>query len=434
MKKLFLILAAAVTTLAANAQTKDLDNLNKRLAKSDETIADPKKAGTAAAWLERADALMAASNAYTKDLIAGFSIEQTLTLLGDDPNETVEVDVQGKKHKKYVFDNYDIYVDENGQVAFWNTKNEFRKGAADGAFEAMKKAYELDPAAFSSKGYMVGQKMLNQFNTDGMNLYNLDKKAEAAGIFAKAVQTNELMGNVDSVMIYYTGVAYSESGDYDNALVYMNKAKEIGYDQQGGVDFYIAYIQQQIGKKEDAIATLEGALAKYPTDNRLVTQLIDLYMETKRSPEKIVSMLNKAKELEPTNVSLYMVEGNLWEQMGDSDKAEAAFLAATKADPKNYVGYMNAAIMKARRGDKFMDQARALDVNDIKGYNALVDQAEPFYKGAIDLLEEAHKLNPKEATVVELLKGFYYQKQDENPEAAARYKYFDDLYKSMQGE
>lgn len=434
MKKLFLILAAAATTLAASSQTKELDNLNKRLTKSDETIADPKKAGSIATWIERAEAMQAASTAYTKDLIAGFSIEQTLTLIGEEPNSIEEVEVGGKKQKQYIFDNFDIYVDENGQVAFWNTKNEFRTGAGQGAFDALKKAYEIDPSGFASKGYLTGSKLLNQFNTDGMNLYNLDKKAEAAEIFAKAVETNQLLGNTDSVMIYYTGVAYSEAGNYGKALEYMTKAKEIGYDQAGGVDFYIAYIQDKEGKKEDAIATLENGLVKYPTDERMVTQLINLYMEAKRSPDKIVSMLQKAKELDPKNVSLYMVEGNLWEQMGDSPKAKKAFLAATEADPTNFVGFMNAGILTAREGDKLVEKANKLDINDVKGYNALIEQAVPFYDEAIKYLEKAHELNKKDSHVVEMLKGLYFPKRDETPELAARFKYFDDLYKTTQGE
>lgn len=435
MKKLFLILAAAMsTTLAAHSQTKELDNLSKRLAKSDATIADAKKAGTAAVWLERADALMAASNAYTKDLIAGFSIEQSLTLLGKEPDEIVEIEVMDKPHKKYIFENFDIYVDENGSVAFWNTKKEFRPDALNKAFDALKKAYELDPKTFSSKGYLVGQKLLNQFNTDGMNLYNLDQKKEAAGMFAKAVATNEMLGNTDSTMIYYTGIAYSEAGEYDNALEYMNKAKEIGYDQEGGVDFYIAYIQEKQGKTEEAITTLENALVKYPTDNRMVTQLINLYMETKRSPDKIAAMLNKAKELDPKNVSLYMVEGSLWEQMGDAEKAEKAFLAATEVDPTNYIGFMNAGIMQARKGDKLIEQAQKLDINDVKGYNALIDQAIPHYDTAIKLLEKARELNPKEIGVVEMLKSLYYQKKEESPEMEAKFKEYNELYKTMQSE
>ena len=116
MKKLLLILAAAATAWTATAQTKALDNLNKRLLKSDATVADPKKAGSAGTWVDRATVLLDASNIYTKELIAGFSIEQSLNLIPDEYEEIVEVEVGGKPHKKYIFKNYDIYVDEVGGV------------------------------------------------------------------------------------------------------------------------------------------------------------------------------------------------------------------------------------------------------------------------------------------------------------------------------
>ncbi len=82
-----------------------------------------------------------------------------------------------------------------------------------------------------------------------MNNYNLGQKIQAAEKFAKVVEINQMLGNTDSLMIYYTGVAYSEGEDYDKALEYLNKARGIGYDQEGGVDFYIAYMQEKQGKR-----------------------------------------------------------------------------------------------------------------------------------------------------------------------------------------
>ena len=65
MKKILLILAATATTLAASSQTKELDNLAKRLQKSDEAIADPKKSASANTWLDHTSALIAASKVLT---------------------------------------------------------------------------------------------------------------------------------------------------------------------------------------------------------------------------------------------------------------------------------------------------------------------------------------------------------------------------------
>lgn len=144
---------------------------------------------------------------------------------------------------------------------------------------------------------------------------------------------------------------------------------------------------------------------KYPTNNELVTRLIDLYVLSKRSPDKVVAMLDKAKALDSTNVQLYLMEGSLWEQMGESEKAEAAFLKSTEIDPKNHVGYMNAGIMKARKGDALVEQANKLDINDVKGYNALIEQAIPYYDGAIELLEKPTKSTRKRSASSKCSKG-----------------------------
>ena len=164
----------------------------------------------------------------------------------------------------------------------------------------------------------------------------------------------------------------------------------------------------------------------------MVTQLINLYIDTQRSPDTVVGLLDKAKELDPSNVSLYMLEGTLWEKMGNADKAEAAFVAATKVAPDAYAPYMNAGIMEARKGDALIEQARKLDINDVKGYDALAKEAIGYYNVAIEYLEKAHELNPQEIGIVEMLKGLYYQKLASGEEVEAKFQHYTDLYRSME--
>lgn len=432
MKKLILILAAVCTTTVAFSQTKELNNLAKKLEKSDEAIV--KKASAPATWVERADLLLDASSAYTADLIAGFPIEQTLLILSEEPSSITEVDVNDKPYKKYAFTNYDIFVDENGSVQFWQNKKEFRPNSLQGAYEALQKAYELDPNGFQGRAHNTVIKLLNQYNTDGMNAYSLGQKIPAAETFAKVAETNKLIGVTDSVMIFYAGVAYNEGGDYANALKYMRQSKEIGYDQGGAVDTYIAYIQEQTGDVNGAIATLERAAVDYPEDNQIVTQLLKLYVDTDRDPQTIVDMLNRAKQLDQSNISLYLVEGNLWEQTGDSEKAEAAFREALAKDPNNFIAHLNTGILISRKGDKLVEEANKLDFNDVKGYNALIEQAYPYYTDAIEMLEKAHQIDPTNDHPVELLKRLYDARRDDSDNDEARYQYFDNLLRQMTGE
>lgn len=429
MKKLLLLLAA-FSTLAASSQSKELDILTKRLEKSQASIADPKKSTSASTWLSHAEVMLSISNAYTSKLVAGLSIEQTQVMIGD-ADEVTDIVIADKPYKKYSYEDFDVFVNENHEVSFWNSKKEMKPGALDEAFAALQKAYELNPTEVESKGYLPCSNLLNQFNTDGMNLYNMKKNLEAAKMFERSVETSRMMGNVDSTMIYYTGVAYNEAEEYEKSLEFMKKAQEIGYDQDGGVVFYIAYTYEKMGKKDEAVKVLEEGLEKYPTNQMIINQLLNLYIETKKSPEVIIGMLEKAKAGDPTNSALYTTEGTLWEQLGQSDKASAAFAKSIEIDPNNFMSYYNIGVLQARKGDAKVEAANKLDYNDTKGYNALIAEAIPFYSKAIEMLEQAHKLNPKDANSIDLLKSLYFPRRDDSPEAGARFKYFDELVKAM---
>lgn len=431
MKKLLLILAA-MSTLAASSQTKELDILRKRLEKSEATINDPKKSGQSATWLSHSDVMMSIANAYTSSLVAGLSIEQTQTMIGDAESEE-SVEVGGKPYKKYIYENFDVFVNpETHEVSFWNAKKEMTPGAMETAWKALQKAYELNPTEVESKGYVVTSKMLNHFNTEGMNMYSMNKYADAGAMFERSVETSKMMGDVDSTMIYYTGVAYNESGDYDKSLEYLKKCQEIGYTQDGGVEFYISYTLGKLGRQDEAIAILEEATPKYPNNKQILPQLIGMYLDGKKSPDKIIAMLDKAKVADPTNVAYYMTEGQLWEQMKDSDKAQAAFRKAIELDPNNFLAYFNLGVLEARKGDAKIDAANKLDVSDIKGYNKLVEEAVPFYTTAIETLEKAHAIDKTNTDVVSMLKTMYFPRRDDTPENGARYKYFDELVKSQE--
>lgn len=430
MKKLLLLFAAMCSIAAANAQTKELDILRKRMEKSQATVDDPKKSGSASTWLSHADVMYSIANAYTSSLVAGLSIEQTQGMIGDADEETEE-EIGGKKYQKYIYEDYDVYVNDNREVSFWTAKKELKPGAIDDSWQALKKAYELDPKEVESKGYVACSNLLNKFNTEGMNMYTMNKYAEAAKLFERSVEVSKMMGNTDSTMTYYTGVCYNEAGDYEKSLTYLQKCIEIGYTQDGGVAFYIAYTLEKLNRKDDAIKILEEAMVQFPNNKQILPQLIGLYIDTKKGPDKIIAMLDKAKESEPNNHVLYMTEGQLWEQMKESSKAQAAFQKVIELDPTNFLAYFNTGVLEARQGDAKVNAADKLDINDVKGYNKLIEEAVPFYTNAIAALEKAHELDKKNEDVIHMLKVMYFPRRDDNAKNGERFKYFDELAKSL---
>lgn len=430
MKKVFLILAACIT-LAATAQTKEIEALQKRHEKSNQSIADPKKAETTATWIERAGVLIDMANAYTGKLIAGFTVDQVTPMVGS-PESTEDVTLGGVKYSKYIYPNFDFYTNENGEIMFWNSKKSLIEQPLEQAMQCLIKAKQINEKEFSSKGIIMASKLQNQFQTDGMASYSMQQPKISAELFANAAEVAALTGDLDTTMLYYSGISYFESEQYEKAITQLDKVLATGNDQDGSLYYYLSVAEDRLGNKDKALALLEKGFEKYPSNTTLITGMINLYISADKDPKKLIEIIQTAQKLDPSNVSLYLTEGSIWDKLNDGEKAEEAFVKAIAKDTTNFNSYFNVGIIRARKGDALVEKASALDVNDVAGYNALIEQAIPFYNGSIEVLEKAHKLDTTNKSAIEMLRSLYYPKRDENPTMAERYTYFDNLYKAAQ--
>lgn len=433
MKKIILLLAASFIGVTAYAQTqKELDQFNKKLSKSDQTVLDAQKVPLIATWIDRATVLAEAATFYTSKLIPGFPTDQLFPMLTEQPSGVTEVDL-GAAKKKYTFTNFDLYTDANDNVVSWMVKKEIKPNALDEAFEALVRAKNINENEFDGKAYFAVEKVWNEYSTNGSNFYYLGEKAKAAEQFKKAVATKALRNDVDSILIYQAGVAYLEANQEDSALLYLNRALEIGYDMDGDVQFYLAHILQNKGNLDKAIAILEEAVTTYSDDSRIVMQLVKLYIDTNKDPDKIISILESAKALDPDNISLYMVEGEMWNRLGEDEKSAAAFAQVVAKDPTNVLAFKNVGILQYDLADEINEKARKADANnDTEEYEALTQKAKATYANAIEMLEKVHELDPKDEDVIGWLRELYYYQTDQNIEKnQERFQYYNKLYNEL---
>lgn len=431
MKKL-LILAAALLTLSASAQTKEEEALSKKLAKSDETIADEKKASAAKTWIDRAGLYLDASTIYTNKLIAGFAAEPLLAQVGT-PKSVDSMVMGGVMLKKYIFDNVDVYVNAEGLIQYWKAKKEYIADALKLAFDNLKKAKEIDAKGFASKGESMVMRLDNQLQTDAMASYSLGQPAEAAKLFDGSYDAKELIGKVDTVSVFYAGVAYQEAKQYDKALARFEKALSIGYMQDGAIYYYIGVCQDQLDKKDEAIKTYETGFAKYPNNQAVMAGLINAYMVSGKNTDQLIEIVHKAQELDPKNVSLYLVESNVWDKLGNKEKAEDAMLRAEKIAPNDFNVFYNYAILKVLQAEKMVEEAGKLDLNETKKYNDMMASAVELQKIAITKLEKAYEIDPKNEGPIDLLRQLYFPRRADSPEMQTRYDFFNDLFQKRQG-
>lgn len=429
MKKLILLCAAVATFGVAFGQSKEAEAVKKKLEKNALATQDAKKGATVGPWLEKANILIDASNTYTSKLIPGFAIEQTLQLLGQ-PNAQSSVEFKGSKYTKYVYDNFNLYANESNLIAFWEVTGSVEDNALNDAYDALVKAKSISPKDFlgTSKGVTVADRLKAQLQTEGMAKYSMGNSLEAAKDFVLSFETAQLTGAFDTIYLYYAGVAYSEVGDNAKAAPIFEKLLSAGSDQDGMVQYYLSLCFMANNEPLKAIEVLEKGFKKYPSNNTLIASLINAYISSKQDPAKIVAIVQQAQQLDPKNVSLYLVESSVYNEIGDRENSYKALEKAQQLDPTYFGAFFNYGVMKILEAEDVRKESDKIDINDTKSYDAAMMKIVQLQKDAVDTLEKAHELDSKNFDVVDLLRQLYFPLRDEQP---AKYEKFDQLSKEL---
>lgn len=426
MKKIIFILVAFIAT-SAFAQSPEA--LQKKLDKNNLAIADAKKSVVAATWVERANIYFDMATVHTSKLVPNVTLEQLSSMIGK-PQTSESVTISGTEFIKNDYPDFVVYTDPtSGMIVSWVAKQGDELQNLNLSFDALIKLKALSEKDFTAKGAPVGERLKNEYTRAGLAQYNLDNKAQAADYFVGAAKVSELLGKIDTLVLYYAGLAFTESKDYDKGIEVLDKMLSLGSDQDGNVYMYLANCYQ--GKKDidKAIKTLELGFQKNPNNASLLSTLINIYLANDIDPQKLITIIKKAEELDPKNSSLFLVEGTVWDKLGDFAKAEVALKTAISMDDKNFYGYYNLGLVYARRGDALIEKAKALDLNDQKNYDILVKEATDAYSLSIVELEKAHNIDKTEKSTIEMLRQMYFQKRDSGEEYVQRHKYFEDLSK-----
>jgi serine/threonine protein kinase/tetratricopeptide (TPR) repeat protein/TolB-like protein len=240
-------------------------------------------------------------------------------------------------------------------------------GKTQEAIAEMKQALERAPnsdESYRQLGHVYGE---------------AGRKEEAIAAYQKAVEINPYYW----FNYNWLGVTYARFGENEKAVNALRRVTELapdrapGYNNLGG-----AYLQ--LGRWNEAVAAYRKSIsiesnADAQSNLGVALYYLGLYSEAAKAMEKAVQM-------EPNRHDLAADLGDAYRQMGQRDKAMAAYDAAIKLALKAYqVNSQDAstlgglAIYYAKKGDlnrakDFITRARAIDANDnsLIYYDALI--------------------------------------------------------------
>lgn len=431
MKQILLTVAMLAVALTAGAQNKDqlLSSIDKAKAATE----NEKKAANPNTWIKYGDAFLDAYNTLFGDQWIGISKTEAMLLGGSKPLSEEQVQVNGAAYTVEHYEFRDLYYNAGGVLeVVIITKPIMDEDLLVQAREAYLKAAEVD--AKGSKTKALNEKLVqlrDKFVNDAMSYYTLGDVEKAAFYFEESLPCSEnpVVNAVDSMIVYYTGVAYNAIGNKEKAKKYFDECIAIGYDQNGDVASALAEIAKSEGNTDLAKQYLNDAFAKYPASQSVLVSLINLYMETNDDPQKILDLIKSAQKNEPGNASLIYAEGNVYKGLGDIDNAIKCYYRSTEVDPNYVYGIYSVGNTYFDEAIAIQDKMNALDINDVEGYDALQKEFEKCLEMSIEPFEKAFNMTEDKdvkIAVASALKQVFFRFRTRDAKYAEGYEKYNN--------
>ena len=430
MKKILIALALLASVQIAGAQqVKSVNAARAGVDKALKTVSDAKKATNAANWTKLGQAYMDAYLAPQGNGWIGAS-EADLNLLMSQEKVlgTREEVLSGQNYLVKKYATADYYFNTNGQLAIIKVTAPVVPDALDKALEAYKKAYTVDVKAKKTKDIAAGiGNVSSKYVNEAYDYYTLGDLAKASEFFEKAARSSmeAPFAQLDTNSLYNAGFTAWMMGANERAQGLLEESLAAGYiGEDGEVYAKLADVAEKLGNKEKSKDYLEQGFAAYPHSQSILVGLINYYVSSGDNPNRIFELLNLAKENEPTNASLYYVEGNIHEKLGEEAEALAAYDKCAEINPKYEYGYIGKGILLYNKAVDLQEKA-SNEMDDAK-YMVLVGQFEEALKGCIEPFETAFEIsadNDVKVSIAEYLKNACFRFRTDEAYMAKYEKY-----------
>lgn len=432
MNRILIALAVVLSMQVAGAQVKSPIEAKKAVESAETAAQNPKKAIKVATWLKLGNSYMDAYNAPSGNAWVGAGQQELKLLMGSEqPTSTETVELMGEPYTKEVYSNKNFYFNRGGVLSIIEVTAPVFPDALGKALEAYVEAYKVDVKGSKLKDIKAGIKAVaSKYLDAGMTQYMLNNIKGANEYFSKAAAASETapLNEVDTTATYNAGFTAWMLEDYESAKGYFEKCVDIKYFEEGETFAKLADCCSKLGDKEGAKQALENGFQAFPQSQSILIGLINFYIESGDNPDRLFALLDEAKKNEPNNASLYYVEGNIHNELGQTEEAIAAYLKSNEIDPNYEYGLIGIGILYYNQAIDIQDKAQA-ELDDAK-YMALVEEFEKTLKNAIEPFEKAYtisKNNDIKVNIAEYLKNIYYRFRDESPENAAAYEKYNEV-------
>ncbi|VXD11777.1 M48 family metallopeptidase [Marinoscillum sp. 108] len=300
------------------------------------------------------------------------------------------------------------------------TSNEQYASLSDNALEeavaAFNKADEIDP---EGKGYyvtgMMGIPVLKEQQISNYYSYYYNKAVMAFqdSEYQTAVDAFEKSYYIvpDDTNAYINAAYAAHNGQlYDAATKNYRLAIDNGATSKDLYYNYVSILTSALDDKEAALAVVDEALGKYPSDGTLQKNRINLLINMGKIDEARGN-LEQAIESEPDNANLYFTLAVINDELKEQERAIKAYLKAIEIDPNHFEANFNYGVILINQANETIKESNSLGMSkaDQKKARELEPVINQKLKDALPQWEKVHEINSSDRTAMETLAYIYTQ-------------------------
>ena len=256
------------------------------------------------------------------------------------------------------------------------------------------------------------------FNNTGRADYNAKKYPEALAAFEHAY---EISGSSDTTVLYFCATSAELAKEYSKAKGYYQKMTDA---KLGGGNTYSSLVNVYLMMQDTigGMAVLKKGRTDYPNDINLVISETNYFLKTNNSKEAL-NNLNIAIQAKPTDANLFLVRGNIFDNLANPKDASGKDLEK----PKDYESNIKMAELDYKKaieirpgyfdalynlGVLYFNQGALLNkladgIKDNAKYNVANAKADQQFSNAMPILEKALEANSKDRNTMIALKQIY---------------------------
>ena len=231
--------------------------------------------------------------------------------------------------------------------------------AYDKAVAAYNKAMESETASGKTKYTADIKQKFAAMTSEIVNLAVSDNNEEKFKEAAEMLFLSYSLSPQDTIYLYYAASSAVNGNEYDLSLKYYNMLKDINYD---GSEEKFSARNIETGEREEMPKSQRDLMVKSgvydePKDertpskyNEIIKNIALIYTQLGED-DKAMAAYIEAREINPNDIGLILNQANLYFKQGEKEKFKSLMNEATEVDPTNPDLFYNIGVINMEQGN-----------------------------------------------------------------------------------